>query len=123
MQNKVIELKPAAADRRYRVLAEALTDLAVCTLDPQGRIESWNPGAERLLGFSAAEAIGQPLARVHGGERQAAAALAAAAESGRHETEGWRTRRDGSRFWAASVLVAVRDEAGRVTPGARRSSA
>ncbi|GGG21449.1 histidine kinase [Caldovatus sediminis] len=115
MQNKVIELKPAAADRRYRVLAEALTDLAICTLDPQGRIESWNPGAERLLGFSAAEAIGQPFTRVHAGERQAAAALAAAAESGRHETEGWRTRRDGSRFWAASVLVAARDEAGRVT--------
>ncbi|MBX6373757.1 MAG: PAS domain S-box protein [Acetobacteraceae bacterium] len=121
MQTKIVELKAgaaAASDRRYEALAAALTDVAVCALDSQGRIESWNTGAENLFGYDAEEAMGKPHACLYTEEDRAEglpeAALATAARTGRHEASGWRVRKGGTRFWATSVLATVLDGAGRL---------
>jgi diguanylate cyclase (GGDEF)-like protein/PAS domain S-box-containing protein len=84
------------------------TDHALCLLDPVGRVAAWNPGAERLTGYPAAEVIGRAFAYGEAPE-ESAAALAAAREAGRYETEGWWPRRDGSRFRAHTVIAALRD--------------
>ncbi|UHC19741.1 EAL domain-containing protein [Methylobacterium currus] len=83
-------------------------DHALCLLDPVGRVAAWNPGAERLTGYPAAEVIGRAFAYGESPE-ESAAALAAAREAGRYETEGWWPRRDGSRFRAHTVIAALRD--------------
>ena len=81
-------------------------------LDPAGNIISWNPGAERIKGYTASEIIGQHFSRFYTPEDQAARipqkALATAANTGRFTAEGWRVRKDGSRFWAMVVMDAVR---------------
>ncbi|WP_162596244.1 EAL domain-containing protein [Methylobacterium sp. 17Sr1-1] len=83
-------------------------DHALCLLDPDGRVAAWNPGAERLTGFPAAEVIGRAFAYGDSPE-ESAAALAAARETGRYDTEGWWPRRDGTRFRAHTVIEALRD--------------
>jgi PAS domain S-box-containing protein len=105
-------------DRVYRLLVDAVIDYAVFLLDPDGRIRTWNPGAERIKGYTAGEAIGQHYAiffteedRLGGLPRKA---LEAALRDGRFESEGWRLRKDGTRFWALAVVDAVHDEAGRL---------
>jgi PAS domain S-box-containing protein len=87
-------------------------------LDADGRIESWNRGAERIKGWTADEILGEHFSIFYPPEDLAAGrprqALEDAARTGRHEEEGWRQRKDGSRFWAWAVLTAVRDPAGRL---------
>jgi PAS domain S-box-containing protein len=103
-------------DERLRLLVESITDYAIYTLDPDGRITSWNPGAERLLGYSPIQAIGTHFSefypeddvRVGAPDRELAAALS----DGRTDTEGWRVRRDGTRFWASVVTTALRGDNG-----------
>ena len=106
----------AAGERRFQLLVETVTDYAIYLLDTDGNVISWNPGAERIKGYSAEEIIGQPFARFFTPEDQAkgkpARALEAARAGGRFEDEGWRIRKDGGRFWALSVLDAIRDEDG-----------
>ncbi len=103
---------------RYRLLIEAITDYAIYILDREGRVASWNAGAARMKGYVAEEIIGQHFSRFYAEEdRRAgvpATGLATAAEAGRWENEGWRVRKDGSRFWAQAVIDAIRDEAGEV---------
>ncbi|WP_159718710.1 hybrid sensor histidine kinase/response regulator [Geminicoccus flavidas] len=106
----------AAGDRRFQLLVEALTDYVIYLLDPDGYVISWNPGAERTKGYSPEEIIGQPFElfftpedRAQGKPRRA---LKLAATNGRFEDEGWRIRKDGSRFWALAVLDPIRDEDG-----------
>ena len=105
-----------AGERRFQLLVEALTEYAVYLLDPNGDVTSWNPGAERIKGYTAQEIIGQPFARFFTPEDQARGkprrALEIAAATGRFEDEGWRVRKDGSRFWTWSVLDAIRDDTG-----------
>jgi PAS domain S-box-containing protein len=103
---------------RLRLLLDSVIDCAIYMIDLDGRVASWNSGAARLKGYTAEEIIGQPFARFFTPEDQEAEfprrALAIAAETGRFESEGWRVRRDGSRFWALAVLDAIRDEDGKL---------
>ena len=101
--------------------------LHIFMLDSQGRVTSWNPGAERLKGYTASEVMGKSISMFYTPEDQghakARGLLALAAAEGRVEDEGWRVRKEGSRFWADVVIAPIRDDAGRligfsVTPGA-----
>jgi PAS domain S-box-containing protein len=101
---------------RYRLLIEAITDYAIYMLDPDGFITSWNPGAQRFKGYSAQEIIGQHFSRFYTVEDRAAElparALEQARTKGQFEAEGWRVRKDGSRFWAHVVIDPIRDPDG-----------
>jgi PAS domain S-box-containing protein len=112
-QNALVE-----SERRFRMLVEGVIDYAIYMLDPSGIITNWNPGAERLKGFRADEILGQHFSRFYTKEDRAAGrpaiVLATAAREGRYEAEGWRLRKDGSRFWASVVVDAVRDETGQL---------
>jgi PAS domain S-box-containing protein len=103
---------------RYRLLVDAITDYAIYMLDPEGQISSWNAGAQRLKGYSESEIVGQHFNNFYLPEDRAsglpAKALATAASVGRLENEGWRVRKDGSRFWAHVVIDAIRDPDGRL---------
>jgi PAS domain S-box-containing protein len=93
---------------RYRLLIEAVTDYAIYMLDPSGNVVSWNPGAKRFKGYEAHEIIGQHFSRFYTAEDQSAQlparALEIAQSAGRFENEGWRVRKDGTRFWAHVVI-------------------
>jgi len=95
-------------DGRYRLLVEAITDYAIYMLDPTGIITSWNPGAQRFKGYAADEIIGQHFSRFYTAEDRAtelpARALHTARNEGKFESEGWRVRKDGTRFWAYVVI-------------------
>jgi PAS domain S-box-containing protein len=105
-------------DAPFRRLVETVRDYAIFLLDPQGHIASWNAGAERLKGWTAAEAIGRhfsmfyPRAAID--RRWPEYELETAARLGRFEDEGWRLRKDGTRFWANVVITALHDEAGKL---------
>ena len=99
---------------RYRMLVEAIADYAIYMLDPAGRVATWNPGARRFKGYEPHEIIGQYFGRFYTEEDRAAGvperALKTAALEGRYEAEGWRVRKDGSRFWASIVIDPIRDD-------------
>ena len=105
-------------DGRYRLLVEAITDYAIYMLDPNGIVTSWNAGAERFKGYQPAEIIGQHFSRFYTDEDRAtglpARALRIAAEEGRFESEGWRLRKDGARFWAHVLIDPIRTPAGEL---------
>jgi methyl-accepting chemotaxis protein len=96
---------------------ESIKDYAILKLDLQGRVASWNPGAEHLSGYGAEEMIGQHISRFYTAEEVQSGKpemlLRVAAETGRVEDEGWRVRKDGSRFWANVIITALRDDAGQ----------
>lgn len=100
---------------RYRLLIEAVTDYAIYMIDPNGRIASWNQGARHVKGYEAAEILGQHFSRFYTEEDRAkglpARALATAAKDGKFEGEGWRVRKDGSRFWASVIIDPIRNSA------------
>jgi PAS domain S-box-containing protein len=104
---------------RYRLLVESVTDYAIYMLDPDGVVTSWNAGAQRFKGYTAGEIIGQNFARFYTDEDRNAGlpqrALQTAAREGKFENEGWRVRKDGSRFWAHVVLDPIRTPDGRIT--------
>ncbi len=100
----------------HRLLVEQVQDYAIFVLDPEGRILSWNRGAERLKGYAAEEIIGRHFSVFYPPEDRAANVtgweLEVAAKEGRFEDEGWRVRKDGSRFWANVVITALFDHEG-----------
>ncbi len=104
---------------RYRVLVEAVTDYAIYMLDPTGIVTSWNAGAQRFKGYTPEEIIGQHFSRFYTEEDRAAGlparVLATAAREGKYETEGWRVRKDGTRFWAHVVVDPIRNRRGEIT--------
>ncbi|HEX2552195.1 MAG TPA: PAS domain S-box protein [Microvirga sp.] len=106
----------ADSERRFQLLVEAVTDYAIYMLDPTGIVSSWNAGAERAKGYKAAEIIGQHFSRFYTEEDRAAGlpaiALETAAREGRFENEGWRLRKDGTRFWANAIVDPIRDDQG-----------
>lgn len=104
------------SERRFRLLVERVVDYAIYMLDPSGIVTNWNAGAERLNGYRASEIVGQHFSRFYTPEDRAVGlpqrVLEAAARDGRFETEGWRVRKDGSRFWASAVFNTIHDDAG-----------
>ncbi|PYT82370.1 MAG: hypothetical protein DMG40_06330 [Acidobacteria bacterium] len=106
------------SEERFRLLVSEVTDYAILMLDPEGRIASWNAGAERIKGYKADEIIGQHFSRFYPTEDveagKPAYELKVARERGRCEEESWRIRKDGSRFWANVVTTALRDGTGRL---------
>jgi PAS domain S-box-containing protein len=106
------------SEERYRELIQGVKDYAICMLSPVGHVVSWNLGAERIKGYKAQEIIGGHFSRFYAPEDVQAGeperALQQAIAQGRDENEGWRVRKDGSRFWANVVLTAVRDPKGEL---------
>jgi PAS domain S-box-containing protein len=105
-----------ASEARYRQLIDAVVDYAIFQLDSEGNVTTWNPGAERIKGYAPNEIIGRHFSQFYTEEDRAAGvpakALAAAASVGRYEAEGWRMRKDGSRFRASVVIDRIQDELG-----------
>ena len=103
---------------RYRLLVEAVTDYAIYMLDPEGRVTSWNAGAQRFKGYTHDEIIGRHFSQFYGEEDRKAGlparALEISAREGKFENEGWRIRKDGSRFWAHVVIDPIRSPDGRL---------
>jgi PAS domain S-box-containing protein len=106
------------SEEHFRLFLEAVRDYAIYTLNPEGRVTSWNRGAERIKRYSAHEIIGRHFScffteedRQLGKPQQE---LQIAAEEGRFEAEAWRVRQDGSQFWANVVLTAIKDEQGNL---------
>ena len=106
------------SEERFRLLVESVKDYAIFWLDPKGYVASWNSGAERIKGYAAHEIIGQHFSLFYPEEEVTAGKcemkLLVAAKQGRYEDEGWRVRKDGSRFWANVVITALRDDSGEV---------
>lgn len=104
------------SEERFRLLVQSVTDYAIYMLDPIGTITSWNMGAERFKGYKAEEILGQNFARFYSDEDRMAGlpsrALHTAETEGRFEAEGWRIRKDGTRFWANVVIDPIRDPNG-----------
>lgn len=107
-----------SGDSLFRLLVDAVEDYAIYLLDADGHIASWNRGAERLKGYRAEEIVGQHVAVLHTDEDRRSGhpgeALRAASERGCFEEDGWRVRRDGSRFWAHVVITPIRDAEDRL---------
>jgi PAS domain S-box-containing protein len=105
-------------EEQFRLLVEGVGDYAIFMLDPNGCIASWNLGAERIKGYSAAEAIGHHFRMFYTLDAQQVRhpehELEAAIRDGRYEEEGWRVRKDGSLFWANVVITPIRDRRGEL---------
>src|SRR5438874_1224539 len=106
------------SEERFRLMVENVQDYAILMLDPQGYVISWNTGAERIKGYRADEIVGQHFSRFYPAEDiergKPEHELAVAAEQGHFEDEGWRVRKDGSRFWANVMITALHDESGKL---------
>jgi PAS domain S-box-containing protein len=113
---KQVEEKLRWTEEGFRLMVESVTDAAIVMLDSEGRVVSWNSGAQRIKGYSADEIVGQHFSRFYPpndiGRGTPQHDLDAAAAEGRFEVEGWRVRKDGSSFWASVVFTAIRDQAG-----------
>src|SRR5262245_20998519 len=111
------QLEPTI-EQRLQLLIDAVTDYGIFVLDPQGHIVSWNTGAQRLKGYSRAEIIGQHFSIFYPPEAVASGwpqeELRRAVAAGRFEDEGWRLRKDGTRFWANVVITALHTADGRL---------
>ncbi|WP_241557432.1 putative bifunctional diguanylate cyclase/phosphodiesterase, partial [Croceibacterium ferulae] len=105
-----------ASEREFKVLVQGISDCAIYMLDPDGRVASWNAGAQRLKGYSREEAVGLELEHFYSEEDALAglplAGIETARREGKFSAEGWRHRKDGTRFWAHVTIEAVHDERG-----------
>ena len=105
------------SERRFQLLIASVTDYAIYMLDPNGYVNSWNPGAQRFKGYVADEIIGQHFSVFYTEEERQLGvperALRTAREEGKFEAEGWRVRKDGTRFWASVVIDPIVDEEGQ----------
>jgi PAS domain S-box-containing protein len=107
-----------ASDEIFRLLVDSVRDYAIFLLDPEGHVVSWNAGAERIKGYRAEEILGKhfscfypPIDLANGKPQRE---LQEATKTGSIEDEGWRVRKDGSRFWANVIITALRDEQGTI---------
>ena len=117
-QRKQMEEALRESDEKLRLLVGGVQEYAILMLDLEGRVTTWNEGAERIKGYRAEEIIGQHFSKFYTPEAAAlgkpALELKKAAEQGRFEEEGWRVRKDGSRFWASVVVTPLRDRTGQL---------
>jgi len=120
LQSRVLERTRmlGESERRFRLMVESVVDYAIFMLDSDGRVASWNAGAQRILGYSADEIVGESISRFYSREElergKPQVELEAAKAEGRFEQEGWCVRKDGSTFWANAVVTAVRDDTGKL---------
>ncbi len=114
----MVDITRTRSDEFFRLLVESVRDYAIFALDAGGRVASWNTGAQRIKGYTEAEILGAPYAIFFTPEDVARGKpqrlLSTAIRDGRVEDEGWRVRKDGTRFWADAVLTALRDSTGRL---------
>ncbi|MDO9246217.1 MAG: PAS domain S-box protein, partial [Phenylobacterium sp.] len=117
-ERKIAEAALRASQEQFRILVQGVTDYAIYMLDPSGMVSNWNAGAERIKGYAPADVIGSHFSRFYTPEDRAAGApgraLAIAAAEGRYEQEGWRVRKDGSRFFAHVIIDPIRDDGGEL---------
>jgi PAS domain S-box-containing protein len=117
-ERKRTEQMLTESERRFRLMVDSVVDYAIFRLDMEGRVASWNAGAQRIKGYGADEIIGEHFSRFYPREDvergKPAWALDVASKEGHYEEENWRVRKDGSMFWAHVVISAVRDETGRL---------
>jgi PAS domain S-box-containing protein len=117
-ERRLEESRLVESERRFRYLIQAVVDYAIFQLDAGGFIVTWNPGAQRIKGYDATEIIGQHFSRFYTEEDRASGVpsreLATARKEGKFEAEGWRVRKDGSRFWASVIIDPIRDETGEI---------
>ena len=108
----------ADSERRFRLMVESVVDYAIFMLDAEGRVASWNAGAQRISGYELHEIVGRHFSRFYPREdierNKPQWELEVAAAEGRFEEEGWRLRKDGSSYWANVIITAVRDDTGRL---------
>jgi PAS domain S-box-containing protein len=122
LQHQFLAMQSEAAllhsEQRFRLFVEAVRDYALFMLDTEGNITTWNTGAERIKGYKPCEIIGQHFSKFYPEEdvrsRKPWRALETATREGRFEDEGWRVKKDGSRFWAGVVITPIRDESGKL---------
>jgi PAS domain S-box-containing protein len=111
-------IRDLSEEQRFQLLVSGITDYAIYMLDPEGFVSSWNAGAERFKGYAAHEIIGQNFSMFYTEEDRRsgkpARALQTAADHGKFEDEGWRIRRDGTRFWASVVVDPIRGPSGEL---------
>ena len=117
IQDITAEVALRRSEELFRLLVTTVQDYAICMLDVDGRVTSWNAGAERIKGYPEEEILGKHFRIFYPDEEQAERRpeqnLELALHNGSHAEEGWRARKDGTRFWASVVLTAVYDDAGR----------
>jgi PAS domain S-box-containing protein len=118
VSNDKDESQDQEPENPFRLLVESVQDYAIFMLDPEGRVKTWNAGAQRIKGYAPEEIIGHHFSRFYPAEAVEAKhpeyELRVAAQVGRFEEEGWRVRKDGSLFWANVVITALRDATGRL---------
>lgn len=118
-ERKRIEDAVRRSEARFRLMVSSVKDYAILMLDPQGLVASWNDGAQRLKGYAEPEILGRHFSTFYPPEEIASGRpdreLRRARDEGRFEDEGWRLRRDGSRFWASVIITPMFDEAGVLT--------
>ncbi|MCC2651758.1 MAG: hybrid sensor histidine kinase/response regulator [Microvirga sp.] len=106
------------SEERFRLLVQGVTDYAIYMLDPQGHVTNWNAGAQRIKGYSQDEILGRHFSEFYTDEDQAnelpRRALETATREGRFEAEGWRRRKDGTRFWASVVIDRIQNDLGEI---------
>ena len=106
------------SEQRFRLLVQGVKDCAIFMLDPDGHITNWNPGATAIKGYSESEIVGQHFSVLYTAEDRAAGeparSLQIALTEGKYESEGWRVRKDGTRFWASVLIDPIRDTTGKL---------
>jgi PAS domain S-box-containing protein len=115
-ERKLAQADLQRSEEQFRLLVQSVTDYAIYMLDPEGTVASWNLGAQRIKGYRPEDIIGQHFSTFYTDEDRLShmpeQALEMAAQEGRFEKEGWRVRKDGTRFWANVIIDAIRDHDG-----------